>query len=30
MKNTSSISWQIIKGTMKLFIWSTRKDISRI
>jgi len=30
MKNTAPISWQIINRAMKLFIWSRRKDISRI
>ena len=30
MENAAAISWQIIKGAMKLFIWSRRKDISRI
>ena len=30
MKNTAPISWQIIKGAIKLLIWSRRKDISRI
>ncbi len=30
MKNTAPISWQIIKGAIKLFIWSRHKDIFRI
>ena len=30
MKNTAPSSRQIIKGAMKLFIWSRRKDISRV
>ena len=30
MKNTAPISRQIIKGAMKLFIWSRRKDILKV